>query len=159
MVESRTMRVCALEDLDADPAVIVYRLDSMLASVGARPVRAILERAQAMPKQGVVGLAHYMTGYGVLLGWLSCRRIPYDTVPPSAWKAQMGISQKRKRGEPKDPLAYKRAKEAALALARRLFPTADLGLKSHHNRAEALLLAEWARRERYSDLHVQSEPQ
>lgn len=151
LIDRATMAPRFVEDLDADPAVIVERLDSMLAGAGSHPVRAILERAQAMPKQGVVGLANYMTGYGVIVGWLCCRRIPYDTVRPDQWKRALGIS--RKKDEPKEG-AYQRRKHEAMALARRLFPTCELGLKSHHNRAEALLLAEWARRERFSELHL-----
>lgn len=151
LIDRSTMAPRGDEDLDADPAVVCERLDSLLAGAGSHPVRAILERAQAMPKQGVVGLANYMTGYGVIVGWLCCRSVPYDTVRPDQWKRALGIS--KKKGEPAEG-AYQRRKAEASALARRLFPTIELGLKTHHNRAEALLLAEWARRERFSELHL-----
>ena len=126
-----------VEDLDTDPAVVVERLDSILAgaTIGKpHDFWAIVERAQAMPKQGLASTAKYMTGYGVILGWLHARHIPHDTVHPATWKREMGLG--------KD-------KSAGLALARRLFPTMELGRKKDHGRAEALLLAEWARRARF----------
>jgi crossover junction endodeoxyribonuclease RuvC len=130
-------------DLDGDPAVLTGRLDSLLASAGQHQVQAVVERAQAMPKQGVAGLAGYMTVYGVILGWLATRHVPYDTVHPATWKKAMGLS-----GEKGEKLAAKKAR--SLALARRLFPDADLDRSKDHNRAEALLLAEWARRTRFA---------
>lgn len=129
-------------DLDSDPAVIVERLDSLLATVGGKSVQAIVERAQAMPKQGLASTAAYMTGYGVILGWLATRHVAYDTVRPDQWKRAMGLA-----GEKGEKLTAKKAR--SLALARRLFPTANLDRKKDHNRAEALLLAEWARRTRF----------
>lgn len=131
------MELLSMGDLDKDPAVVVFRLDVLydraMNENGDRDLFAIVERAQAMPGQGLASTAHYMTGYGVLLGWLHARRISHDTVHPAKWKRAMGLG--------KD-------KAVALAMARRIFPTADLSKKCHHNRAEALLLAEWARQSR-----------
>lgn len=132
-----------VEDLDGDPAVVVERLDSLIASAPVldrtRDFFAMVERAQAMPKQGLASTAKYMTGYGVILGYLHTRGIPYDTVRPGEWKKALGL----KAGD----------KDASLALARRLFPNMELGRKKDHGRAEALLIAEWARRARFGKVN------
>lgn len=121
-------------DLDGDPAIIVERLESLYASVGKTDVFAVVERAQTMRGQGIASSGKYMTGYGVILGWLCTRCISHDTIPPGTWKKAMGLT--KQKGD-------------SLALARRLFPTMELGRKKDHNRAEALLLAEWCRRNRF----------
>jgi crossover junction endodeoxyribonuclease RuvC len=149
LIDARSGAAVLVEDLDADPSVTVQRLDSILVSGGVEGPRnffAIVERAQSMPaerldrktgkvvRQGISSTATYMTGYGVLLGWLCARGIPYDTVHPSTWKCAMSLTK---------------SKEETLAVARRLFPNIELSRKKDHNRAEALLLAEWARRKRF----------
>ena len=60
----------------------------------------------------------------------------YVTPRPQEW--QRGIVDRK---------AGKDTKAASLATARRLFPDADLGRKKDHGRADALLLAWWARRQ------------
>lgn len=91
-----------------------------------------LEKAQAMPKQGVSSTFNYALGYGTLIGILAARSIPYTLVTPSVWKRALGLT-----GKPKD---------ASRALARSLFPHASLSRVKDHGRAEALLIAEWGRR-------------
>lgn len=124
--------VYELLDLDSDHAVTVERLDSARARYIGEAFFCIIERAQTMPKMNVAAQGRYMEGYGVIQGWLHTRCISHDTIRPATWKQNLGLS--------------KADKDASLTLARRLFPTAELGLKKHHNRAEALLIAEWARR-------------
>lgn len=120
-------------DLDSDPAVTTSRLCTLVSGNGFRKETfAMVERAQAMPKQGVSSTFKYGVGFGVILGTLHAMTISHDFVRPARWKAAIGLS-----GKDKDP---------SLSLARRLFPAAELGLKKHHNRAEALLIAEYARR-------------
>jgi crossover junction endodeoxyribonuclease RuvC len=45
------------------------------------------------------------------------------------------------------PSDGKDPKERSLTVARRLFPDAELSRKKDHNRADALLLAWWARKQ------------
>lgn len=46
----------------------------------------VLEKAQAMPKQGVSSVFNYGTGYGVLrMGLLACS-IPFDLCHPTHWQ-------------------------------------------------------------------------
>lgn len=93
----------------------------------------IVEQAQAMPKQGVSSTFKTGQGYGQILGVLAALRLPYRTVTPAVWKRSMGLSGKDK--------------DASRALARSLWPDAPLGRVKDHGRAEALLIAEWARRQ------------
>jgi crossover junction endodeoxyribonuclease RuvC len=103
----------------------------LMAARDGRPARIIVERSQAMPGQGVSSTFCI----GVVLGSLlaACQRIavPLDLVTASAWKGAMGLGSD---------------KAASLDKARLLFPTAELDRKKDHNRAEALILAEYSRR-------------
>ncbi|MGH2928174.1 MAG: hypothetical protein ACRDL8_08225 [Solirubrobacteraceae bacterium] len=58
-------------------------------------------------------------------------QLPLELVTAATWKRALGLGPD---------------KHAALHKARLLFPTAELGLAKHHNRAEALLIAHWALR-------------
>jgi crossover junction endodeoxyribonuclease RuvC len=49
------------------------------------PDRAVIERAQSMPGQGVASTFRYGVGYGGLIGLLVALEIPYETVPPATW--------------------------------------------------------------------------
>jgi crossover junction endodeoxyribonuclease RuvC len=53
---------------------------------------AYVERAQAMPRQGIASTFKYGTGYGVLLGVLGALHIPTTTVRPTEWKRTAGLS-------------------------------------------------------------------
>ena len=94
--------------------------------------RAIVEQAQAMPKQGVSSTFKTGYGYGVIIGVLASLGIPYETVTPSVWKRAMGLQGKDK--------------DASRSLARCYWPDAPLSRVKDHGRAEALLIAEYGRR-------------
>lgn len=104
-------------------------LYDILALPRGEPVAAWVEQAQAMPKQGVVSTFKTGFGYGTIIGLLAGLGIPYETVRPAVWKKQMGLIGKDK--------------EESRALARQLWPDLPLGLKKHHGRAEALLIARY----------------
>ena len=92
---------------------------------------AVIEKAQPMPKQGVTSSFNYGVGYGMLLAWLHTKGIPYKEVRPTAWKKYFGLI-----GKDKDESRRK---------AIQLFPWVDLKRKKDHGRAEALLLAAYAK--------------
>lgn len=102
-------------------------------SVGHDPVVA-LELQQAMPGQGVVSMFTLGKGYGMLLATCHFAGMRVFLPRPAQWKKDMGIPAKSD-------------KEYSRQLAQRLFPGVDLHLKKDHGRAEALLLAEWARKQ------------
>jgi len=90
---------------------------------------AYVERAQSMPKQGVASTFKYGVGYGAILGVLAALQIPYTLVSPRVWKKAFHLIGKDK--------------EASRKLAIQWYPGADLHLKKHHGKAEALLIARW----------------
>lgn len=53
---------------------------------------AWVERAQAMPRQGIASTFRYGTGYGVILGVLGALHVPTTTVRPVEWKRSAGLS-------------------------------------------------------------------
>ena len=89
---------------------------------------ACLESVASRPGQGVAGVFSLGDSFGCIRGTLGALRIPLIMVSPNAWKNACGIA----KGADKD---YSRT------LALQLFPEANIGLKKHHNRAEAILLA------------------
>ncbi|MCT7965024.1 hypothetical protein NG799_01590 [Laspinema sp. D1] len=94
---------------------------------------AIIEEVHAMPGQGGVSGFNFGTAFGIWIGILAALEIPYEFVSPQKWKRQMGV-----KGE----------KDESRTVAFQLFPhLADqLNLKKHHNRADALLMAEYCKR-------------
>jgi len=101
-----------------------------------KKIYAIVEKAQAMPKQGVSSMFNYGYGYGVWIGILSCLKIPFELVSPVKWKRDMliGIPGSDKKGK-------------SLVAVKRIFPKISYDwIRKDHGLAEALLLAEWGRR-------------
>lgn len=98
-----------------------------------RPVVAVVERAQSMPGQGLASTFAYGTGYGTVLGVLAALDVPFRTVAPVVWKRRFNLLGKDK-GQSRE-----RAQELYPQLAQHLRRVKD------HGRAEALLIATWAR--------------
>jgi len=104
----------------------------MTAARAGRPARILVERVSAMPRQGVASSFQFGVGFGSLLAACRFLAMPLELVTPAVWKRALGL--------PAD-------KRASLDRARMLFPTAELHLAKHDGRAEALLLAEYGRRQ------------
>lgn len=101
-----------------------------------RTVFAVIERVHSMPKQGVASSFKFGRSYGFLRGCLIASGIPFEEVTPQVWQKALGCLS---RGD----------KNVTKARAQQLFPS----LKITHATADALLLAEYARR-----LHAQRSP-
>lgn len=95
------------------------------------PRWAYVERVASSPKMGVVSAFTFGRGYGTILGVLAALQIPYDLVTPTVWQKAMGCLT---RGD----------KNVSKGKAAAMFPT----LKVTHALADALLIAEYARRMR-----------
>jgi len=93
-----------------------------------------VEKAGTMPRQGISSSGRFMHGHGLWMGILAALKIPHQIVSPQRWK-QVTLD-----GMGKD-------KDASRMRAQQLFPHIDLSLKKHHGRADALLIAEWLRRQ------------
>jgi hypothetical protein len=93
-----------------------------------RPTLAVIERAQAMPKNGAVSMFNYGRSYGDVRGVIGAMEIPLYFVTPAAWKKHLNLSAD---------------KEESRLRAIRMFPSVaeQFKLKRHHGRAEAALIA------------------
>jgi len=97
--------------------------------VGRRPQHALIERAQAMPKQGASSGFKYGRAVGALEAVIACCGVPITVVEPSMWKRAVGL-----RGS---------EKEQSRLRALQLFPHSSslFARKKDHGRAEAALIA------------------
>jgi crossover junction endodeoxyribonuclease RuvC len=106
-------------------------LSRLLEVRGGRPMRAIVERVHAMPRNGSQAAFSQGATLGSILATLQLVRARIELVTPQAWKRSLGLSSD---------------KSASLDRARLLFPDAPLDRQKDHGRAEALLIAWHAQR-------------
>lgn len=117
----------------------VYDVDGMwkwLAEmIAAYPwgIHVYIEKGQPMPKNGSQG--NYSSGYcaGLWAMAMVASGLPHTLVHSQTWKRAMV------RDLPK-------GKDSSVLRAKQLFPSIPLLLKKDHNKAEALLIAEYGRR-------------
>lgn len=95
-----------------------------------------LEKVGARPAQGSVSGFNFGQNFGYIRGVLASFKIPYQEITPQKWKKEFGLNSD---------------KSLSVEVCRKLFP--DIGLlatpkckKPHDGMAEALLMAEYARR-------------
>ena len=108
------------------------------ALAGCPPMecRCCLERVGPMPKQGVTSMFKFGENFGFIQGLLTAFRVSYELVTPQKWKKEFQIT-----GD----------KNSSITVCKRLFPDINLRRterckKDHDGMAEALLMAEYARR-------------
>lgn len=109
---------------------------------------AVIEEGGVRPQQGASSSHKIGVGYGRLLGLLDALGVPYEVVKPAAWKKALGLPS---RSGPDHNAVTAQRKRDAVELAGRLFPDVSLLASPrcrtpHDGLAEALLLAEYARR-------------
>lgn len=118
---------------DFDKDVLLHVADTLAHEHEAN--RCCLERVHAMPKQGSVSMFTFGTGYGWIMGVLDAFEISYQTVEPRRWKTEFGLNSDKAK---------------SIDVCRKLFPAALLvpnGCRTPHDGiAEAILMAEYARR-------------
>lgn len=100
------------------------------------PALIVMEKAEMRPGHGSNQVATTFENYGILRGIFEGRFLPLEIVRPSAWKKFMKVTAD---------------KGSSIELCQRLFPTTDLMATErsrvpHDGMAEALLLAEYGRR-------------
>lgn len=95
-----------------------------------------IEKVHAMPRQGVASAFTFGKGFGLWLGILGSLAIPYDEVTPQRWQGVMLDGMQK-------------GKDSSRMRAMALWPqfTDRLNRKSNDGRAEALLIAEWRKRQ------------
>jgi len=115
-------------------------LKSFVLSYGS--ILFYVEKVGAMPKQGVTSTFRFGMGYGIAQMAVVSAGHRLGLVRPQTWKASTMRDSAKSKG-------------ASCAVARALFPRAKLegsrgGIKD--GRCEALLIAEYARRETYGSI-------
>lgn len=95
-----------------------------------------LEHVNSLPHDGHNVSFNFGENFGWIQGVLDCYKIPYELVRPQKWKKEYSLG--------KD-------KSASIATCKRLYPSVSLlptprCKKDNDNFAEAILLAEYARR-------------
>ena len=98
--------------------------------------RCCLEKVGAHPGEGVKSSFSFGENYGFIRGLLAGFQIPYQTILPQRWKKEFGLGND---------------KADSIEVCRRLFPDVSLKptdrcQKDNDGMAEALLMAEYARR-------------
>lgn len=98
-----------------------------------------LEKVGAMPGQGVVSMFNFGHNLGYIEGLLQAFDIPYQLVPPQTWKKEFCVTSD---------------KNTSIEVCRKLFPYVSLlpterSRKPSDGMAEAILIAEFARRRRF----------
>lgn len=93
-----------------------------------------IEQAQGMPKQSAYATGIFFQTYGIVLGIVIAKQIPYTIVHPATWKRNMGVPSE---------------KDGARARASQLIPRGadQWPLKKHDGRAEATILALYGRQQ------------
>jgi len=94
--------------------------------------KACIEMVHAMPAQGVRSVFTFGRNYGFLRACLYGARIPFEEITPQAWQ---GALRCRTKGD----------KNVTKKKAQQLWP--DRGRGITHAIADALLIAEWYRRQ------------
>lgn len=98
--------------------------------------KCCLEHVWGIQGQAAGASFRFGENFGFIHGLLTAYSIPYELVTPQKWKREFQVT-----GD----------KNSAIAVCRRLFPTVNLrkterSRKDHDGLAEALLMAEYARR-------------
>lgn len=105
----------------------------LMEMISGRDFEIVSEDVHSMPNQGISSTYRFGRAVGAIEA--VCAALPgtWHIVSPQRWKRDMGLPSE---------------KEACRSVAINLFPEAKqyLDKKKHHNRAEALLIAEWFRR-------------
>ena len=107
-----------------------------LAGLMDRKAVCCLEHVSAMPRQGVTSTFNFGENFGWIQGILDAFGVSYELVRPVKWKREFSVTAD---------------KNSSIAVCKRLFPDVSLKrtercVKDDDNLAEAILLAEYARR-------------
>jgi crossover junction endodeoxyribonuclease RuvC len=101
-----------------------------------QPQHAVIERAQAMPRQGSSSGFKYGRAVGAIEAVIACCEIPMTIVEPTSWKKFHGLHKAPSQ-------TATEVKEVSRQRALQLFPAAHrlLSRRMDHGKAEAMLIA------------------
>jgi crossover junction endodeoxyribonuclease RuvC len=117
------------------------KLYKMISALGVSRIYAVVERAQAMPGQGVVSMFNYGKTYGAILAVVDLLIGDYSEVGPRTWQKEMFAP-----GTDDGP------KTKSATAATQLWPDWDFRKSKrcsviHSGLTDAALIAEFARRQ------------
>ena len=117
-----------------------HELCEILRLYNSPNVHVFVEKAQAMPKNGAVGMFRYGQGFGEILGALIALRMTHTLVQPRTWTKVMHQGTRAET-----------PKSRSLEAAWRLFPDVDFMRSARCKNPDegfidALLIAEYGRR-------------
>jgi len=117
-----------------DPENAVRQLERWTKAFDVRAV--MLEKVNSTPNDGHVGAFRFGINYGQWQGLLSGLKVPFEMVAPVTWHAR--LVRKEIAGTPK---------ERSIRTVQLLFPGLKkiVYLKKHHNRADMIMLAYYAK--------------
>ena len=104
-------------------------ISDILKEYSSRTAYAVLEKVNAMPKQGVVSVWKFSGSYHTLLMGLYCHDYSFDLIRPVEWQKDMGCLT---GGD----------KNVSKARAQQLFP----GIKITHDTADSLVIASYCKK-------------
>ena len=118
------------------PLSEIQDLIIVLKALSKEHCRVCLEKVHSMPQQGVSSTFTFGVQYGWIKGVLDACNISYQEIPPQRWKKEFGLNTD---------------KQKSIEVCRQLFPTVSLRPSERcrvddNNMAEAVLMAEYARR-------------
>ena len=109
---------------------------TIMRDMEGEKVMAVVEKVNAMPKQGVSSTWVFAENFGYIQGVLHAFGIPFQLVPPRVWKKAYSLTNDKSK---------------SIEVCHMLFP--DVNLKrtersrvDDNNLAEALLMANYAKR-------------
>jgi len=101
-------------------------------AIDRQDIQGVIESVHSMPGQGVSSSFKFGIAFGMAIAIMERINCPWMLVTPQKWKKEMGLTAD---------------KNESLAMARELWPNAPLARKMDNGRAEALLMAEWLRKQ------------
>lgn len=107
-----------------------------LSTLRPSDTRCVVEHVGSMPGNGGKAMFTFGENFGLIQGYLRARGIPFQLVRPQKWKKEFTLDH---------------TKEKSIEVCKRLFPMVSLkrtvrSKKDDDNIAEAVLIAEYARR-------------
>ena len=107
-------------------AAVAQAFNDIIALCPGEHISVCIEHVSSSPQMGVTSSFSFGHSFGMVEGVVSAKRLPLYRVRPALWKKAM---------------KYTSDKETIRADMIRLFPGAELHLKRHADRAEAIALA------------------
>ena len=132
--ETGLMGSATINEKKLDEVGFIELMGSLLATYGVNtPV--FMEKVGVMPSQGLVSMASFIGTYQFQRGVVKALGFTVHDVTPMKWKRHFKIQD--------SALTTSKKKALAMDLARKYFPDAPLPLAKDHDKAEALLIAQY----------------